>query len=697
MILGSLHLSGKEAGQTALALMTDLKDPSSGAEVVGRLGISKFCGPRKRAVIREHWEGRASWVAGEGYSFQLLEEKVEGDLAGVLIGATTPNNPELATVIPLALVRQKEGWKVAPVEGSFENTGIGFAEEVRSEARALEGWMSQTRVRTASALQSAELRKFKEAMDGAVPEEDLRNHGPREALESFIKATEAGDTKAAIVWQGYLERNEFPDVDWQGLLRITRVGIKGRDRQRTWRLLTSQKVMKVVLDDGVEDPFKEGGGELLVGFLSAFETGTMNDHLNPVRFAMKKTKAGWRVGLPVFFALANEESRAFRNARNRDFNWEDRSGIRRVFRAFEARHLQIVEEEAKAVVTGVLNDLAAADLTTFLRRHYRYDEKKKKEGKDGEQVEEDGPQFLRGRIGRGRGGNEGDKKRLESYLEAVKWWAEVLGDRSQTEAEMSAFFMEDRMALAILSLPSSSDTWKPVYGKLWLRRSDEGWMILPGRESPLWQSFPEEEKKAVAALNERYEVEQERISENFLQDVLKVVALDSSKGEAAGEEEATAIVREWRRVAKTGGMLALLKLSAVRQRPEEAKILLRDVSYLRKGAASAGEPDEILGTQASRRFRAISLGSVIGAGNEMSFPLLIVVPVEGGYRVLVDIELPLETNRGISLLNEDRMEELSEELSEEDFASIKELRKWHQETAGPVWEKWKKEQEVLNR
>jgi hypothetical protein len=81
----------------------------------------------------------------------------------------------------------------------------------------------------------------------------------------------------------------------------------------------------------------------------------------------------------------------------------------------------------------------------------------------------------------------------------------------------------------------------------------------------------------------------------------------------------------------------------------------------------------------------------------MQCPLFFVVPVEGGFRVLVDIELPLEVNRGISLLNEDRMAELSGALSQEDFAAISELRKWHQKTARPIWEKWNREREAADQ
>ena len=105
----------------------------------------------------------------------------------------------------------------------------------------------------------------------------------------------------------------------------------------------------------------------------------------------------------------------------------------------------------------------------------------------------------------------------------------------------------------------------------------------------------------------------------------------------------------------------------------------------------ADEPDQTLGSQAVGRFRGVSLLTDTGRGVDAGFPLYIVVPTPDGHRVLVDIELPLETNKGFRLLNNGRMEELAKEMSKEDLASIEKLREWHQGLSKPVWEKWELE------
>ena len=81
-----------------------------------------------------------------------------------------------------------------------------------------------------------------------------------------------------------------------------------------------------------------------------------------------------------------------------------------------------------------------------------------------------------------------------------------------------------------------------------------------------------------------------------------------------------------------------------------------------------------------------------GGGVDRACPLVLVVPTKIGHCVLVDVELPLETNKGIRLLNDERLESLAKEVSKEDLAAIEELREWHQKVSRPVWGKWKSEQ-----
>ena len=79
---------------------------------------------------------------------------------------------------------------------------------------------------------------------------NIGNVFPLNAMQEFLNAAEAGKADAMIVWQGFLERESLPERNWEMNLKATRKGMVNQDKQRVWRLLTSQKVMKVIISNG---------------------------------------------------------------------------------------------------------------------------------------------------------------------------------------------------------------------------------------------------------------------------------------------------------------------------------------------------------------------------------------------------------------------------------------------------------------
>ena len=141
----SLRVFSGEPSEVALEFLRGFDGDLSGAEISSSLAISPFCGPKKKDRIVEFWEARGSWKQNGNYSFRPLREKMDDNLSAVLIGATSPNGPDVSMVISLGVVRREGKWKVAPVEGSFENTGLGFEVDLKSRVRDLENWMALER------------------------------------------------------------------------------------------------------------------------------------------------------------------------------------------------------------------------------------------------------------------------------------------------------------------------------------------------------------------------------------------------------------------------------------------------------------------------------------------------------------------------------------------------------------------------
>lgn len=685
-LAASLRVFSGEPSEAALKLLRGLDGKFSEDGISSNFAISPFCGPEKKDRIVERWEFRGSWAKGGNYSFEPLGEKVDGDLAAVLIGATSPNGPDVSMVISLGVVQKNGKWKVAPVEGGFDNTGLGFGMDLKNRVRDLEMWMAVERTSAMTALIRSEMDKFRKEMEGAVSSEALSGNDSEEVMQDFLAAAEAGKTDAIIVWQGFLERESLPEREWEMHLRATRKGMANQDKQRVWRLLTSKNVMKVIVS-GTGD---QEDAEFLVGFLSSYETPPMDSRLNPVRFRLNKTDRGWRVSLPAFFSHADQESRAFRAARNDEFDWEDREGVKQMFHVFEEMNEAIRSESPEDLLDAIIGDLKTEGLDPFLQRHYREEEEAVEAEKKADDLE--GQLLLqRRRFGR-RGNNPFDDRRSGRYMESVKWWGSVLKSADTVSARVAKLYRDEKIALGVLSLSGSGEGWKPRYQQVWMRQDESGWMILPGDVSPMVGTYPEEREEAVRGLSAQFAKDEAKMEEEFLAGVLEIVGQENPKGEAASEADAKKLVQEWRRIAKEEDMMALLKVSAVRKLPAKPTALLRDLGFVRKGAAIASVPDQIIDSKAVGRFRGVSMMIDQGGGLERACPLVLVVPTETDHRVLVDIELPLETNKGIRLLNDDRLDGLAKEMSKEDLASIEELREWHQKVSRPVWEKWNSEQ-----
>ena len=680
----SLRCFSGEPSDIALNFVRGLDGSVTKADLSKELAISPYCGPVKRKRIDDLWRRRGDWSKSGKFEFSPINEIVDGDLASVIIGASSPDGPDVATVLTLGLVKKGDGWKLAPVEGSFDNTGLGFSEEITRRIGKLEYWMAVQRIDAMTTLRRSEMERFRKAMEGAISPGDLAMDDPKKVLSKFIEAAESKDTSAVIVWQGFLERDDLPDRDWERCLRVTRLGMADKDKQRIWRLLNSRKIMKVIVEE--ENLNDDGEAEFLVGFLSSFETGPLDDRINPVRFSLRKTGQGWRVVLPAYFLFADEDRRNFQRNTN---NWEDRQSVKQMFGVFEKSHEQAKSADPEAVMNGVVEELKKEGLTPFLQRLYR--EKREVKKADDDDAEEELPLLIPQRNGRRWRPDDFENRRMGRYMEAVKWWSLALGkDRDTIKAEITKIYKKGKIALGILNMPTTGESWEPEYRRVWMSQEEDGWVILPGSEAPLSNSVSEEQLEVAKKLAEEFAKDSLEMKKEFLVNVLKIVGIENPNGSAASEENAKKLVSEWRETAGEGTMMNLLKSSAVRKLPDDPKDLLKNLGYVRKGALVATEPDRTLGSKAVGRFRGVSV--MVHGRAMVEFPLMFVVPTQEGHRILVDIELPFEVNKGWQRLNEGRMEDLAEELSKEDLASIKELRKWHQGLSKPEWEKWKLQQ-----
>ena len=677
--LSVLGLSAGELSQIALRFFDKMSESSELSEENEGVMISPFCGPQKRELIQARWRARMEWLKEGNFELSPMVEKVDGGMAAVLLGARSKGNPDKATVIAVALVKEREQgqgqWRVAPVEGCFDNTGLGFQPEVRERMRGLERWMISQKVKGVKTLRAAEAEHFRRSMEGLVDPEKLKLEDPEDVLLEFFKAVYAGECDQALIWQGVLEREELPERDWDRDIRATRLGMETTDPRSAWQVLRSNKVMRVISEG-------QGGREdasYLVSFLSEFRTRPLDEDLHPVRFQMLMTEDGWRVKLPSFLAFDHDQTAHHREAFDRDFQWEDRRGAQEMGAVFEVENTAIRSLEVTGVLEGVLSDLREGDVSSFLRRHYR-----EQEIFDEEQEGDDGLGKL--------DPDQIDRRRMERYREALTWWGLALGSRERVELNLWKIFQEGDLALGVFELQTKENIFRPDFLAIWLSKDAEGWMILPGRSRPLPHSIHRSLFGAQKKLQNQYETEYEVFRKDLIAEILETFQLDDPSGKAVDEVEGLEILKEWFTLASEGSVRDLLENSGVLNLPEDPEELLQEILFLRSSVKASVGSERLLGSKVEGRFRAFSVMLPVDVRRRPLCALFFLVPSATGHTVLVDIEFPLETNKGLKILNDQRVERLAKDLKKEDLVMIRALREWHQELARPTWEEWKPEQ-----
>lgn len=680
--LGLLPLSGGEPTKAVLSILEKLKSTKQQPGVPGEIGISGFAGPKTRSLLNEAWNQRADWIRGEKVEFFEGFEKIDGELSAVLVGARSADDPEEAEMMGFALRLEDGVWSVGPVEGSFNSMGLGFDKSLRTRVGELERWMAVERVTAADRLKKEALKRFKERMAKLVDPELLKSASPRKVMENFLAAARAGRTEELLVWQGVLERGDHDEIPWEEMISMTRKGMKNQDARNVWRLLNRPGVMQVLLD-GEED---ESEKSMLVSFLAGFSTGRDSKKLRPVIFRVRKNPEGWRVSLPSYFAKADEDQWDHWRAHQREVHFRDEVNTERMASVYEEEHAPRRAVNPAELLDRVARDLFDGTMEKSLPYLFRDPPEENKEAEEDPEDEEvaDPKDVLID-----EDDLDPEVEKVKRYREFAVWWAKTSGNLKGIKVGAKKVYQSGDLALGVLEILPKNGGWMPEYHSIWMSKDGGGWLILPGLKRPLSGLLPEDLEDDRAKLSADISRDREQLEKEFLESLFKrVSALNDSENEAPSEEVALKITREWRNLVVGGNIPEILSRSAVRKMPESPLSILKNLTFLVKGAAVAEVPDRVLGNHVEGRMRGISLMVDGGRGISMDCPLMVVVPTEQGPRVLIDTELYLATNKGKKMRNDNEMARLKEKIPKEDFESLGKLLDWHEKTARPQWDKW---------
>lgn len=664
-----------EPATAALELLKKGKAMTKGSLMLEELSISPYCGKRKKDVILKQWTSFRSWAKSEDAEFIVLDEKIDGNLAGVILAAKGKGGPDGVRVFNFGVRSTDEGWRVAPVAGVFANSGIGFGNDELTRAKALEQWMARESINGLANFKKRVLASYLKTLEGKVDPKVLKEANSKEAFDHFMSAVKDGDFDRVMVWLGMLERSIDDDRNWERLMGATRSGLVGDDKRRVWRLLSESGVIHVVLDEKEESD----SASVLMGFMAPFQSGLDSEKNRVIRFYLNQTEAGWRLRMPAYFAGANDDSSAHYTAHREELDWDDEKFKEQLGELFEKQNKARRANSPEALLKKIKKDLNARDYARFARLLYRHPV-------DAEEKED-------------------ESSRMARYEGLARWWASFFGkgdglrqrepeaddDGEQTVRTMP-HHMDGDVALGVLRL-EALNSWKPKFGQIWMAKIEGGWVVVSNSTFLKDENLGDGYQKSAELLEEKFEEEKGGLQEKYLAELMAGFSKLAEAGEAPGEDDTQRIVAEWREGLANGSITKMFEQAAVLEIPEKSSKLINDLVATMKGVKAAKNPDQVLGAKSAGRFHAVSMMVDAGRGIEMHCPLIIVVPTEKGPRVLADVELWYPSNFGKKTRNAATLLRLVRVLSEEDFTAVSELFKWNTKLAGPVWKKWEKENE----
>lgn len=715
-----------------------------------RVEVSPFIGQNRAAALAQNWAVFGEWAAEEEVTFQVGYAREQGDLAGAVVAARGQAGPASFQVLALGLKRVGGEWRVGPSPGNFNNIGLGFDRETRSHRQELEGWMLEKMAVGGQELLEKEEEAYRQRMNKVVPAERLKTATAEEALDHFLTAVRTGKPEAAFIWAGGVDRRMFPGTDWVELEQVIRDGLRGKDARGMWRLLIDPAVVRffpqplepngevasglmLFLSPTQIDQFRKQ--EMAVRFEMENDGGGWRVRLPAIFREANADRNQLR-------RAVNSES----DYQDRDF---ERNFANLFEQEKPAAPRQNLEETVKALVKKLGARDLSSGLAFLLREGEPApievevlpaddDNEDPAPEQDDEAMQEELDRFnelfqeLEGnnpgidpealeklmqdaalremKNGRLRVG--GLKKKRDpadvsrrnrealaqyrkgaEFLSVVAPWQGV-GQTSVVDLSLVSYAQEGDLAVALVRRPGRVGEWQPWYGMMYFCRlgEDGAWRWIPNVQEPLMGYRPDNFEAAQKTLEKKIVRQQSEAQKELEKELVGQVVSILPDGKAPSEEEALKVVKAWRTALRNGDYNVVLKQSAVALELPKPEDFLANLALEARVMHAEQEKDQLLGAKTAGKVTGVSTVVDLSpkGGLElkvMGAKLFLVVPTETGPRVLVDGIFELETNGGKRLQNLDQIEALREEGQDELVESVRELLKWHEETAKEPWEK----------
>lgn len=280
----------------AVGFLEKIRTGNVNLEPDGDTALSANTLETKRREITRRLERTALDL--EAGTLEPAETKTDGDLAAVVIQKLGGYDPGRLRVFAVALVRKDGQWRPAPVPASFENSGIGFAPDLRKRASALEDWMLNRQAQLLDTVRQQLAERMRKEILASLSLEDLRAMTAEQAGLRFVDACAKSQLAVMLGLLGGLQP-ELPD-NWSSRLQYANAAVDTPATSRPWRLLVAPDVIRTVVHQESDD---KTGGVALACIDPRHAKALTLPKIELIQLDLERSAAGlWQVNPPkVFF------------------------------------------------------------------------------------------------------------------------------------------------------------------------------------------------------------------------------------------------------------------------------------------------------------------------------------------------------------------------------------------------------------
>ncbi len=622
----TLNAQEKTAKTISELAISYLKKIANGdLDITKDTALSSNCSSSRRIKIREHltFIQLNYFRKNDTFSLELLEQGEQ--FSAVLIRVENTATPLDTRIISVAMAREKDGWKPAPLPNSFTNINYGYDESVEKKIKHLEKWMATEKTKREIAIREKAISSFQSLLAKNEKELQPNKIDAGTAVLKFIDACQHNNLMRALVSMG--AASDALDDPLNDTINYVSNGLEIRTPNNEWQLLTNSSSIYNIMN------IDKNRNEVAVGFYNPLMRTSARILYFPV-----KEKGG-----KTFVCLSPLLKAALKT-----------DGIK------GTRHFTIHQrDDEQKLIRQIPNDI-----------------NKNIEAQPAESPEQLIEKFLAAKNFKYAVALLPSKELLKptekeqfSLLENLAFLCQGLNSVKSLPKPSITIAREGSLAAAPLEyeVPNKLGTFQTW--QLWMIKGDKGWHLIP-KES-IATIVDEKIKRKIKGLSEKLDIitknQRKERSKKMLSHVTKIDLVELK--EAVTKQEAINLFKLYRSRLRSNDYAAALDCCALLDNSSDTRTL-KNFNYAIRGASDHTKDDLILGVVKSGKWSGVSVRTQSKTSGTHDYPMYLFLNTNNGAKILLDIDLRYPSNKGRSIINKKNWDKIEKKFPNDSLKRV---------------------------